>query len=122
MKRDMNLVREILLAIESEETGYAPNGLSLEGYSQEQIGYHILILLEAGLVEGQKTTSMSSRSPSAIATRLTWTGHEFLDAARDKGRWKKALSIVQEKGGGAVTIGILTQLLSVLAKQSIGLE
>lgn len=122
MKRNMSLVREILLSIEDEETGYAPNNLSLEGYSREQIGYHALILLEAGLIDGQETTSMDSHSPSAIATRLTWAGHEFLDAARDKGRWTKALSIVQDKGGGAVTIGVLTQLLSALAKQSISLD
>jgi hypothetical protein len=32
-------------------------------------------------------------------SRLTWEGHEFLDAARDEKRWKKAMSTVKEKGG-----------------------
>lgn len=121
MKRDMNLVREILLTIEAESSGFAPSEIQVEGYTDEQTGYHTLLLLEAGLVEGHRVVSYSG-GLSAIATRLTWTGHEFLDAARDNGRWKEALRIVQEKGGGAVTIGILTQLLSALAKQSVGLN
>lgn len=86
------------------------------------IDYHMLLLLEAGFVEGQKIISFESNSPSATANRLTWTGHEFLDAARDKNRWQEALRIAQEKGGGAVTIGILTQLLSALAKRAIGID
>lgn len=122
MKRDMNLIRDILLALEAESSAFAPESLQLEGYSDEQIGYHTLLLVEAGLVEGVKTSSFDSDSPSASATRLTWSGYEFLDAARDKNRWQEALRIVQEKGGGAVTIGTLTQLLSALAKQAMGLN
>ena len=121
MKRDMNLVREVLLALESESSGFAQEHLQVEGYNNEQIGYHTLLLLDAGFVEGQRITTYDSDSPSAIVTRITWAGHEFLDAARDKGRWNEALRIVQEKGGGAVTVGVLTQMLSALAKQAVGL-
>ena len=118
----MNLVRDILLSLEAEFSGFAPDHLEIEGYTEAQIGYHILLLLEAGFVEGHKTATYDSSSPSAIATRITWAGHEFLDEARDKSRWKEALRLVQEKGGGAVSIGILTQVLSSLAKQSLGLN
>ena len=122
MKRDMNLIRELLFVLEEEPSGFAPEDVEIKGYTNEQIGYHILLLIEAGFIEGQKTVTYGSSSPSAIATRLTWAGHEFLDEARDKNRWKEALRIAQEKGGGAVSIGILTQVLSALAKQSLGLN
>ncbi|MCY7278818.1 MAG: DUF2513 domain-containing protein [Phormidesmis sp. CAN_BIN44] len=80
-------------------TIYDCRSLQIESYNDAQIGYHTLLLLEAGFVEGQKIVAFGD-SPSAIATRITWAGHEFLDEARDKGRWKDALRIVQEKGGG----------------------
>jgi hypothetical protein len=47
-------------------------------------------------------------------------GHDFLDTARDENQWKKAMTTVNEKGG-AVTIGVLIQILSDLMKQSFGL-
>lgn len=122
MKRDKNLIREILLALEAESSGFAPKHLEIEGYTDEQVGYHTLLLLEAGFVDGQEVHTFNSDSPSAIATRITWKGYEFLDEARDKNRWKEAVRIAQEKGGGAVSIGTLTQILSALAKQSLGLN
>ncbi len=48
-------------------------------------------------------------------------GHDFLDASRDESRWKNAMKKIEEKGGGAVPIGILIQILSSLMKQSLGI-
>jgi Hypothetical protein (DUF2513) len=53
--------------------------------------------------------------------RMTWKGHEFLDSARDESIWKETMGLVQEKGG-SVAIGVLTQLLSSVAKQHFGLS
>jgi hypothetical protein len=36
MKRDMDLVREILVQIEEHEHGMAPRNLTIEGYYSEQ--------------------------------------------------------------------------------------
>ena len=120
MKRDMELIRKLVLAIEDAPTGYAPDNLTLEGYTPEQIGYHAHLMIQAGLATGSDVTHMGSSSPQAILTSLTWAGHEFADAARDEGRWKKAMGIVQEKGG-SVTLSVLTQLLTALMKGALGL-
>ena len=37
MKRDMDLVRKILMVCADHEHGYAPRGLVIEGYSEEGI-------------------------------------------------------------------------------------
>jgi|GEM_PF-7061885 len=44
MKRDIDLVREILLALEEHDHGYAPKDLEIRGYSKEQIGYHVWLM------------------------------------------------------------------------------
>ena len=40
MKRDMDLVRKILMVCADHEHGHAPRNLMIEGYSDEQIGHH----------------------------------------------------------------------------------
>jgi hypothetical protein len=46
-------------------------------------------------------------------------GHDFLEAAQDETLWQKAMATVNEKSG-AVTVGVLIQILSALVKQSFG--
>lgn len=119
MKRDLELIRKMVLAIEDGPSGWAPD-LKFDGYSDAQVGYHAYLLIDAGLARGQDASTMGSDAPEGFITSLTWAGHEFADAARDETRWKKAMGVVQEKGG-TVTIGVLTQLLIVLMKGALGL-
>lgn len=119
MKRDMELIRKLLLEVEDSE-GWAPDTFEIEGYSDEQIGYHCHLLVQSGLAEGSDTTTSGSSAPSAMLTTLTWEGHEFIEAARDEKRWKKAMGLAASKGG-AVSTEILKALLVSLARQSLGI-
>ena len=120
MKRDMEIVRKILLAIEETAHGFAGRDFKLEGYTDEKVRYHVYIMMEAGLLCGAKTTHQGSQSPQAIPRSLTWAGHEFLDAARDDTRWAKVMEEVKNFGG-AVTIAVLTELLVRAMKHQLGL-
>jgi hypothetical protein len=120
MKRDMELVRKILLEIENRESGYAPHNFEINDYTQEQIRYHAHIMWKGGLIEAIDRTDLSSTSPQAIPKSLTWSGHEFLESARNDTVWKKAMNTVQEKGG-TINIQVLSQLLTSLMKAQFGL-
>lgn len=50
MKRDMDLVRKILMALEDNPTGYFKDEMTIDGYTEEDVGYHCYLLLQAGLV------------------------------------------------------------------------
>jgi len=119
VKRDLDLIRKMLLAVEENSAGFAPD-LKFEGYTDEQVGYHAYLLVDAGLARGANVTAHVSDGPEAIIQSLTWEGHEFIDAARDDSRWQKAKSIVAEKGGG-ITLDVLKALLISLAKSAVGL-
>lgn len=121
MKRDMDLVRGILLAIEANESGRAPQKLSVDGYTDEQIGYHVLIMMEAGVVVGRESKEIG-RPPNARATRLTWEGHDFLDASREPARWEKAKGVASKVGGVTIEVmgTILTRLMLAQADTAIG--
>jgi hypothetical protein len=120
MKRDLELIRKMVLAIEAAPSGYAPDDLKFDGYTDAQVGYHAHLLIDAGLAKGEDVSELGSESPEGFISSLTWDGHEFADAARDETRWRKAMGVVQEKGG-TVTIGALTQLLVSLMKSTLGL-
>lgn len=118
MKRDMDLIRQILLAIESHEHGFAPE-IKIDGYTQEEIGYHAILLGEAGLAEVVNLTSHGSKSPEGQIIRLTWAGHEFLDSARNNKIWNQAKDIISTIGGATLQIWI--QVLADQIKKNLGI-
>jgi hypothetical protein len=115
MKRDMNLIRLVLLDTEGEEP--KPD---LSAYSEQQLVYHSALLIEAGLVHGAIGPDSDGQPASTMISRLTWHGHEFLDAARNETIWKKAGEQI-EKSGVDVTFSLLVEILKQLLKQALGL-
>ncbi len=95
MKRDLDLVREILIAIESDPTPFGPKDLNLKDRDPVEVSYHVQIMDEAGLIEAMNLTSSSGYC--WCPKSMTWTGHEFLDAARSDTVWNKAMTTLKEK-------------------------
>ncbi len=112
----MNLIRLQLLEVEGEDP--KPN---LKQYTEEQQVYHMTLCIEAGLVDGVIVNNSDGYPAATSAIRLTWTGHEFLDAARNETVWNKAKERIK-KSGVEVTVSILQDLLKELLKQSLGLQ
>ena len=126
MQRKMDLVRMILMRMEDSASGRAAQGFGIQGFSPAEIGYHVYIMMQEGLIEGSDVTGTASAGlPQAIATRLTWKGHEFLDLARDQERWNRARAIIARVGSAPISVWVkvLTDLLlqsveAVVAKSS----
>jgi hypothetical protein len=122
MKRDMELVRKILLAMEAEPSGSGPMYPQIEPYDLDMICHHIFIMGTGGLIE------MSAEAPKsdgavrrASALNLRWAGYEFLDASRDEGVWQEAKKRTSTLGG-AVTIAVMVEVLKDIALRKLGLR
>ena len=63
MIRDLNLIRKLILAVEASPTGYVQDEIEINGYSEEQIGYHAYLLVNAGLANGIDATTIADTSP-----------------------------------------------------------
>lgn len=100
MKRDLDLCRTLLLAIEDDPTVTGLKTYEVKGAGEEQVSYHVKLLYEAGLIEAHNGSGLNAFRWYPI--RLTWQGHEFLDAARDDTRWNKAKAFAREKTGSLV--------------------
>jgi hypothetical protein len=120
MKRDMDLVRSILLKLEESQSSVGPQEIVIDDASPEQIWYHVRLLDEARLIEGTSFGGQGQRVPEWLATRLTWEGHDFLDAARNEAFWAKAKTKLAAAGGG-LSLGVLKLYLESLAKEWLGI-
>lgn len=116
MKRDMDLVREILLKVEDLPFDGGFHDIGVEGRSNEEVNYHLMLLDEAGLIEAQDLTTLTSTCWKP--KRLTYTGHEFLDAARSHTVWTKAKALVL-KTSGALTIEAMKVALPHVMKMVV---
>lgn len=94
MKRDMDLIRELLLRLEAVPArpgatlvyGHHPD-FQAEGFSPQEISYHLELLRDAKLVRGPKD---QPRLGAGIKFEsLTWAGHDFLDSVEDDDIWSR---------------------------------
>jgi Hypothetical protein (DUF2513) len=122
MKRDMDLVRDLLLHIEEDPRFDgarwaridAPEDIGITGHSTEEVAYHLDMLVEAGLLRG----SIGLDKMPAIS-KLTWEGHEFLDNIRDHGIWSKTKARLA--GLPSVAISIVGEIAKAEIKKHLGL-
>jgi len=107
----MDLIRAMLLRVEETPYGKFWSG-GIPDYTQEQLDYHVELAIEAGLIEGDLL------NPHGFYVRkLTYAGHEFLDAARSETMWNKAKDTLQ-KNAGTLTLEGLKTALSILMKHA----
>lgn len=119
MKRDMELIRKVMLAAEKSEDPTKLVDPKFESHSETEISYQIALLDDAGLLHGHDRTAIGVFRWSA--GRLTWAGHEFVEAVRDESVWQEALAITAKSGDGTVFELLKKALMQVLEKRA-GLE
>jgi len=119
MKRDLDLCRRILLAIEEHPGAMLDYEPKFSGVSDETVTYQVGLLVQAGLV--QAADARTTDGPTWIALTMTWDGHEFLDVARDETLWQRAKADLGDKVK-SVSLEVLKAVLVDLAKSVLGLS
>lgn len=98
MRRDMDLVRTILLKVDAADTPLSMSALVTHEYDESLVAYHLgMMIEEAGLLSGIDASTLSGTYWIEIA--LTWHGHEFLDSVRDDNIWRQAKAGLSKAGG-----------------------
>jgi hypothetical protein len=127
MKRDLGLTRDLLLRLEAlpmEMYGaitISPDSpkIAVEGFDADQIAYHLSLLQERNLIEVPDGQPMIG----IVFTRLSWDGHDYLDAVRDPKIWHKTKEATDKVGSW--TFEIVKELAKSLIKselRKIGLD
>ncbi|MBO9491824.1 DUF2513 domain-containing protein [Endozoicomonas sp. G2_1] len=122
MKRDPDLIRKLLIFWESKESTGGSRDICIEGYSNIEIMYHLVLMDDAGFLYCERTCSSTTpdRVINVTPFHLTWKGHEFLDAARNENNWNSVKSTVLNKTG-SLSFEVIKQVLNKSALSSLGL-
>lgn len=126
MKRNLNLIRKILLDIENAPPGkvISASNFNYEEFEELIIAEHLKLLIDAKFLEGKFIQDLLSDGSIEIFCsiyRLTWDGHEFLANAKNDTIWKKVTSQAEEKGE-SISLFVLNQLLASATKKYLGLD
>lgn len=112
----MDLIRAILIEAEKFPLDSSIHDISVEGYTEDAITYHVQLAHEAGLIDAIDLTTTQGVCWKPM--RLTYQGHEFLDAARSDTVWNKAKGMLLSATGTLTIEGLkaaLPQVMKMLA-------
>lgn len=87
MKRDMELVRDILARVEEARGPVDASALADGRRDFDAVAWHFSIMDQAGLIKAEVRRSWEGDYLGAEARELTWAGAEFLASVRDKRVW-----------------------------------
>lgn len=85
MKRDINLVREILFLVEAGGKQERPTLAD-----EDIINYHFRLMTDVGLL------ACAEISENEWQVRLTWAGCELLEIIRNEARWAEVVRILDD--------------------------
>lgn len=140
MKRDMDMIRAILMDIEENANingkfTISDADFAVAGAERTAVQYHLRLLLDAGYIEGQdilgdgattaahgflkpdSAVALSSAGIAILVTRMTWDGHDFLDTVRDSKIWEKTKDAL--KGVGGVGVDTIKDVAKEIGKAVI---
>lgn len=119
MKRDMDLIRKIILWAEEQPPGPLRD-ITIEGYSDGAIAHHCYLLVDSGLAAGDDiTTSASEFFPEYFITHLTSAGHDFADSVRNEYVWNEFWEMAKQKGIKSASMDVVKKLLDTQIRKRL---
>lgn len=119
MKRDMELVRRILFAIESEYKGVSICNLSVPEYDLVTIAEHCKIMYEKGLINEYKPVQADGTPVLAFwVGNLTWEGYDFLDKIREDTVWNKTKGFIKDKAL-PMTLDVIKEIAAAVISETL---
>jgi hypothetical protein len=121
MKRDLDLVRDILIAVEAVPAAQTIRNSDIAPEADPfVVSEHIQLLESAGFLNAIISRELgNSRPRTCVIQGLTWEGHEYLDAVRSPEIWTKTKQALAKVGGSA-GLEVIKQLASAIIKQQLG--
>ncbi|MGY6636579.1 MAG: DUF2513 domain-containing protein [Erythrobacter sp.] len=120
MRRNLDLIRQILLHIEAEGKARVwREAIQWPFDDLDEVSESLELLLEHGLLTSVQPVPDLEDHPVNYhrGLALTWTGHDFLDSVRDEKLWIEAKKGIDAAGG--FTFDLLKALAKGLLKTKI---
>lgn len=120
MRRDSDLIRAILLAVEADDRCEILRLPHIEGFHPEAVHFHARLLVEKGLLQ-TALPNHSIRQPW-MCLRLTWEGYDFLDHIRDPAIWRLVKRSATKVGSWSIeTLAVIAKSMILAKMEALGL-
>lgn len=99
MKRNWDLIREVLIEVEALDAHNDRKDYEIrrgKPADSDEKTEHLLLLYKEGFIEGINGSTFDG--PTVIARGLTWAGHDLLETIRSPRVWSRIKSVAEEKG------------------------
>lgn len=113
MRRDVGLLRKMMLEIEEKVPLMYPGDSGITGYGDDILVAHTELLLDCRWVSGFSITGMGG-THSVQIRGLNNSGHDFLDLARSDDRWKQIEPML-----GSYSVEMVVAQLEAIAQKDI---
>ena len=122
MKRNLDTVRKLLKEFELSPAGETIDIVKGEyDNTPNEIVAHIELMIKAGLLEGEAYPSETGGDDYYFwIEKITWSGHDFIDAARNEDVWNTTKRKLTQ--AGSWTFSLVLEVLREEAKRRIGVS
>lgn len=131
MKRDMDMVRDLLLRIEAGKTVFQildPESASAIGIEPDEpmtreeadkLSLHLELLANAGFIGVERLSGGYWQ-----VSDISWPGHDFIDSVRDPKIWQATKDAATKAGGFSVDLlkGLAKGLVKTQLQKVTGVE
>ena len=115
MKRDLDLVRSILIYVENAADEVDADDMATERWPIETVAYHVRLMAHHGLVDvSRDARDMNGGTIELTVAGITWDGQDYLDSIREPKVWGR----VKKTIAGTVrstTLDVVRQTASMVA-------
>lgn len=117
MKRDMDIIRQILLNVEDDKYQLGET-IRLPDVPDTICAHRVALILDAGLTVGHLHKTDSYGIVAADIERLTSAGHDFCDGIRQDTIWSKAKQHII-KPGASYGLSVLVEWVKVEVRRRV---
>jgi len=120
MKRDMELIRSILLQVESND--FRPDEIpKYKDFPDEIIAYHVELLIRSGYLTGLTHPIGNNIRQFDHIESLTWEGHDLLDTIREDSIWASIKDQIKKSGSDirSVPLKIIAKFALDIVEQKL---
>ena len=122
MKRDLDLIRNMLLLIEAYDK---PSSMSSNDFKNlnpdvNVIDYHLYLLADSGYIDYMDVNTIGHFYPQIRVNWMTSSGCDYLDAVRSASIWKTTKNKLSEIGGQA-SLDVVKAVAEHFALSALGI-
>lgn len=123
MKRDLELVRKLLIFFDEKPGPEHIEIPPISGYDDSTIKYHLVLLHDAGYLRCEPVkSSTSDRTIYVLPFDLTWNGHEFLEKVRDQHIWDEVIRDIKSRGFVSASVDFVKTLADAAIRKRLSIS